>query len=77
MVAIQAVKAPPNFPAPELLPHLFSVFEIDDLGDGRVRLTVSGVGYRDEPAYKRLEGFFKAGNAYTLARLRNQLERAK
>jgi hypothetical protein len=70
MFAIQATKAPPGFPEPQLLPHLFSVFRFDELDKGRVRVTVSGVGYRKEPAYDRLYRFFETGNAWTLRRLR-------
>jgi hypothetical protein len=70
MFAIQATQAPPGFPEPQLLPHLFSVFQFDELDEQRVRVTVSGVGYRKEPAYDRLYKFFEMGNAWTLRRLR-------
>lgn len=73
MIALQAEKAPPSFPAPELLPKLFSVIELEPLETGRVRITVSGVGYREGEAYDRVRAMFTQGNAWTLRKLARNL----
>jgi len=72
MVSFQAVQAPPGFVNPELLADLWSVVELEDLRERRVRITVSGVGYKREPAHERLYKFFSQGNAWTLKKLRER-----
>jgi hypothetical protein len=70
MLSIQAEQAPPGFPAPDLLPQLFSVIELAEAGEGLTRVTVSGVGYRKEERYEKVYRLFQTGNAWTLQRLR-------
>lgn len=74
MIAVQAEAAPPDFPAPELLPELFSVFEFEELGPRAVRVTVSGVGYRDDPRFEAVYALFDAGNAWSLRQLHSRFE---
>ena len=47
MMVLQAEQAPPGFPAPELVPELPSVSELEPVEAQRVRITVSGVGYQE------------------------------
>lgn len=69
LFVFQAVRAPPGFPHPELLPELFSVAELEPLDADRTRLRFSGVGYRATPAHQTLYRFFQEGNAWTLQQL--------
>lgn len=69
MLAIQAVQAPPNFPHPELLPELFTVFELEPVADDSTRVTVYGVGYRDTPSSNAVRELFREGNAWSLRML--------
>lgn len=69
MIAIQAIQAPPDFPHPELLPSLWTVIEIDPIETRRVRVTVSGVGYRSGPDHEAVYRLFERGNAWTLQQL--------
>lgn len=69
MLALQAVAAPPDFPHPEVLPELFTVFEFEAVGDGRTRVTAYGVGYRDTPASNAVREMFADANAWSLRML--------
>lgn len=69
MLTIQAVEAPPNFPHPEILPDLFSVVQLEGAGEGRTRVTMYGVGYRDTPAHRAILDMFREANAWTLTML--------
>ena len=72
MISLQAVQAPPGFPHPELLSELFSVIELEELAPDRVRVTISGVGYRPGPGYDAIYRQFDAGNAWSLEQLRKR-----
>lgn len=72
MISIQAVQAPPGFPHPELLSELFSVIELEELAPDRVRVTISGVGYRQGGGYDEIYRHFDAGNAWSLEQLRKR-----
>jgi uncharacterized protein YndB with AHSA1/START domain len=69
MVSFQIAQTPPGFPHPELGRTLFSVVELEDLGDTRVRVTLSQLGYRAGAGYDALYKFFEAGNAWSLQQL--------
>ena len=77
MIALQAEQAPPNFPAPELLPELFAVMQFDTLEGERVRITVSGIGYREGERYDLVYRMFEQGNAWTLRKLRQMMLAAR
>ena len=77
MLAVRAEQAPPGFPAPELLDELFSVFEFEALEGDRVRISVSGVGYREGERYDSVRRLFEQGNAWTLRKLRADLVKAR
>jgi uncharacterized protein YndB with AHSA1/START domain len=70
MLAIKATKAPAGFPFPkEAMERTWSVIELEDLGDGRTRLSLRGHGYGDDEASRKMRAFFEQGNAWTLGRL--------
>lgn len=69
MLAIQAVQAPPSFEHREVLAELFSVFELEPVGNGQTRVTVYGVGYRDTPEMNSVRSFFERGNAWSMQKL--------
>lgn len=69
MMAMQAVQAPPSFQHREVLDELFSVFELEALGESETRVTVYGVGYRDTPEMNEVRAFFERGNAWSMQKL--------
>ncbi len=74
MLSIQAVQAPPGFPAPEILGELFTVIELEPVAGGGTRVVVNGLGYRDGEPFRTLEEFFRRGNEWTLEQLRRRVE---
>lgn len=74
MLSIQAIQAPPDFPHPELLPEIFTVFESEELGPTRTRVTASMVGYREGEGYDALYQLFERGNAWSLQQLHKRFE---
>lgn len=74
MVAFKCTKAPRGFPFPEAMAKCWSLAYIEDLGDGRTRLTLKGLGYDDTEESRKMRGFFDAGNAWSLQMLRAKLE---
>ena len=48
---------------PALISTLCTVMQFEDLGDGRTRVTESGVGYGEGPGYDLMYGHFRDGNA--------------
>jgi uncharacterized protein YndB with AHSA1/START domain len=69
MLALRNIQAPPSFPYPEEFAKTATVFELRPEGAG-TRLTVTGVGYGQGPAYDWLLDKFKQGDAWTLEQLR-------
>lgn len=70
MLSIQATRAPKGFPfPPETLARMWSVIELEDLGDGRTRVSVRGHGFGADETSRRMREFFAQGNAWTLQRL--------
>ncbi|HSH44358.1 MAG TPA: SRPBCC domain-containing protein [Longimicrobiales bacterium] len=69
MISMQAEDAPPDFPHPEILPDLFSVFEFEDAGPGRTRVTLYGVGYQDSPEHQEVLEMFRQANTWSLRML--------
>jgi uncharacterized protein YndB with AHSA1/START domain len=69
MISIQAIQAPLEFPHPELLSQLFSVIELEEVEPGCTRVTISGVGHRNEERYRDIHDHFRQGNAWSLQML--------
>jgi uncharacterized protein YndB with AHSA1/START domain len=69
MISFHVVNAPPTFQHAEVLPELFSVIELEELGPRSVRVTASMVGFRSTEAHDAVYKFFDSGNASTLRNL--------
>jgi uncharacterized protein YndB with AHSA1/START domain len=74
MLALRNIQAPPTFPYPEEFAKTATVFELKAEGAG-TRLTVTGVGYGQGPAYDWLLDKFKEGDAWTLKQLADSFAR--
>lgn len=70
MLAFRTVKAPAGFPDFDVYSKVVSVFELIPQGEGRMLVRLSGVGYPDSEAGRRLLAFFERGNAASLDLLR-------
>ena len=70
LLVIRNVQAPPTFPHPEAFAKTATVMELEPAGAGETRLTLTAVGYGQGPAYDQLYAMFRAGNAFTLEKLR-------
>ena len=76
LLTMRIRRAPPAFEHRELLPALSTVIEIEPLGAGRVRVRESMTGFdRSDARYDQIYAFFDAGNAYSLAKLKEALEK--
>lgn len=71
MLAIRNVKAPPGFPHAAEFAETATVMELDPVGDGQTRVTLTATGFAPGPAYDTLYGFFRQGNGLTLETLRD------
>jgi uncharacterized protein YndB with AHSA1/START domain len=69
MLALRNVQAPPSFPYPKEFAATATVFELKPEGASATRLTVTGVGYGEGPAYDWLLDKFKQGDVWTLDQL--------
>lgn len=75
MVSWRCTKVPQGFPFPAAMEKCWNVAYIEDLGDGRTRLTLKGMGYDDASEESvKMRAFFDAGNAWSLQKLRSNLE---
>ncbi len=75
MVAWRCTKVPQGFPFPDAMAKCWNVAYIEDLGDGRTRLTMKGMGYDDaDEGSVKMRAFFDAGNAWSMQKLRSNLE---
>jgi uncharacterized protein YndB with AHSA1/START domain len=69
MMALRNVQAPPTFPYPAEFATTATVFELRPAAHGATRITVTGVGYGEGPAYDWLLDKFRQGDAWTLEQL--------
>lgn len=70
----RTVKAPTGFTDFDSFAKVISTFELTPLGPRRTRVRLTGAGYPDTEAGKRLLGFFDRGNAASLEMLRARFE---
>ena len=70
LLVIRNVQAPPGFQNAEEFSKTVTVIEFEPAGVGKTRVRLSGVGFGKGPAYDDLYAKFRAGNAFTLDRLR-------
>lgn len=76
MVAFRCTKPPEGFPFPNAMKNCWSVAYMEDLGDGRSRLTLKGFGYTDDEESRKMREFFLAGNAWVMQKLHQTLDGA-
>lgn len=72
MIAFRTVKAPDGFPDFDTFSRTTGLFELEPLGPERTRVRVTGAGYPDTEAGRRLLGFFRDGNKVSLGQLRER-----
>lgn len=72
LMAFRTVKAPERFPDFDTYAKVVSVFELEPAGEGRTRVRLTGTGYSDTEAGRRLLDFFERGNAVSLEALRKR-----
>ncbi|HWT13640.1 MAG TPA: SRPBCC domain-containing protein [Allosphingosinicella sp.] len=72
LIAFRTVKAPDGFPHFETFREVTHLLELEPAGDGRTRVRLTGTGYADSEAGRRLLDFFREGNRVSLDRLRRR-----
>jgi uncharacterized protein YndB with AHSA1/START domain len=70
LMVFRTVKAPAGFPDFDTYAKVVSAFELEPAGDGRTRVRLTGTGYEDSEAGRRLLGFFEKGNQESLEALK-------
>jgi uncharacterized protein YndB with AHSA1/START domain len=64
LLVIHNVHAPKNGPfKPEVIDKIRTIMEFQDLGNGRTRVTESGVGYGESADFDSMYEHFRSGNA--------------
>jgi len=74
LLVLQNISTPPGLPGAEAYPKIVQVVQLEPLGDGGTRVTLSGSGYGAGPAFDQLYGFFAQGNAGYLQSLKTLSE---
>lgn len=72
LMVFRTVKAPAGFPDFDAYEKVTSVLHLDPVGQGTTKVRLTGAGYADTDAGRRLLGFFEKGNATTLEGLRTR-----
>lgn len=70
LMVFRTVKAPERFPDFDTYAKVVSAFELESAGEGRTRVRLTGAGYADSEAGRRLLGFFERGNQVSLDALK-------
>ena len=74
MVVFRNTNTPSALPGRELYHRVVSILEVQDLGAGRSRLTISQTGYAPGPQFNQLYSFFSEDNAELMEDLKAALE---
>jgi hypothetical protein len=69
LMVFRTVKAPAGFPDFDTYAKVVSAFELEPVGERRTRVRLTGTGYADSEAGRKLLGFFERGNAVSLEAL--------
>ena len=77
LMVFRTVKAPAGFPDFDTYAKVVSAFELEPAGDGRTRVRLTGTGYADSEAGRRLLGFFEKGNQVSLDALKAALRQGR
>lgn len=75
MLSIQNVKAPAGFKNAELFQSTWTVIYLDPLSGDRTQVRIVGMGFGEGPQWDDLYAKFKAGNQWTLDKLREKFAR--
>jgi hypothetical protein len=70
LMVFRTVKAPERFPDFATYAKVVSAFDLEPAGEGRTRVRLTGTGYEDSEAGRRLLGFFEKGNQVSLDSLK-------
>jgi uncharacterized protein YndB with AHSA1/START domain len=76
LMVFRTIKAPAGFPDFDTYSKVVSAFELEPAGDGRTRIRLTGTGYEDSEAGRRLLGFFERGNQVSLDALKARFAKA-
>ena len=76
LMVFRTVKAPERFPDFDTYAKVVSAFELEPVGEARTRVRLTGAGYADTEAGRRLLGFFEKGNQVSLDALKAHFAKA-
>ena len=74
LLSFRNVQAPKALPHRELFGEIVTTLEIEDLGAGRSRVSLTAVGYGPGEGFDVLYRHFEWGNAYSLNELKKRFE---
>lgn len=74
MLALKATSFPAGFPFEEAAKQTWSVFYFEDIGEGRTKLTIVGLGYGQDEQSRQMRAFFEQGNPMLIGQLRKVVE---
>jgi uncharacterized protein YndB with AHSA1/START domain len=74
LLSFRNVQAPKALPHHELFGEIVTTLEIEDLGAGRSRVSLTAVGYGPGEGFDVLYRHFEWGNAYSLNELKKRFE---
>jgi uncharacterized protein YndB with AHSA1/START domain len=74
LLSFRNVQAPKALPHRELFGEIVTTLEIEDLGAGRSRVSLTAVGYGQGEGFDVLYRHFEWGNAYSLNELKKRFE---
>jgi uncharacterized protein YndB with AHSA1/START domain len=75
LLVFRTVKAPAGFPDFDTYSKVVSAIELEPAGEGRTRVRLTGTGYADSEAGRRLIAFFERGNAATFEAMKARFAR--
>jgi uncharacterized protein YndB with AHSA1/START domain len=75
MFVFRNTNAPSQLPGRELYKRVVSIVQVQDLGGGRTRLSITQTGYAPGPDFDKLYAFFSDDNAWEMEQLKIELER--
>jgi uncharacterized protein YndB with AHSA1/START domain len=70
LFAFQCTGQPKAFPFKEAIKNVYFVIRLEPLGPERTLLTMTTVGYTNDPESRQLQAFFEEGNSQTFDQLR-------
>ncbi|MDM7914985.1 MAG: SRPBCC domain-containing protein [Candidatus Eisenbacteria bacterium] len=76
MIAFRITKPPAAFPFMRAYKNVWTVVTMDALADDRSRVRIACMGYGPDPEGQKMREFFDEGDAWTIRKLKEALERA-